>query len=35
MFFAASVAAVLMVMVLLIFEFVEEKFNLKASDENE
>ncbi|MFH1861107.1 MAG: MgtC/SapB family protein [bacterium] len=35
MFFAAAVAAVLMVTALLIFEFVEEKFNLRASDENE
>ncbi|MDI6782211.1 MAG: MgtC/SapB family protein [bacterium] len=35
MFFAASVAAVIMVTVLLVFEFIEERFALKASDENE
>ena len=35
MFFAASVAAVIMVTVLLVFEFIEEKLALKASDENE
>ncbi len=35
MFFAASVATVIMVTVLLVFEFIEEKFALKASDENE
>lgn len=35
MFFTASIAAMLMVTVLLMFEFVEEKFALKASDENE
>ncbi|MFH1097634.1 MAG: MgtC/SapB family protein [Candidatus Desantisbacteria bacterium] len=35
MFFAASVAAILMVMVLFILEFVEERFALKETDENE
>ncbi len=35
MFFTASVAAILMVTVLLVFEFIEEKFDLRAPDENE
>jgi len=35
MFFAASVAAILMVMVLFILEFAEERFALKETDVNE